>query len=59
MNVEKDQAYWEDWDEPALRRIIQRFPIGSYRFLYGANKKSKLLPWPLRGIGHLLRPCGR
>ena len=24
MNVEKDQAYWEDWDEAALRRIIQQ-----------------------------------
>ena len=24
VNVEKDQAYWEDWDEPALRRIIQQ-----------------------------------
>ena len=24
VNVEKDQAYWEDWDEAALRRIIQQ-----------------------------------
>ena len=24
MNVEKDQAYWEDWDKAALRRIIQQ-----------------------------------
>ena len=24
MNVEKDQAYWEDWDEPALWGIIQQ-----------------------------------
>ena len=24
MNTEKEQAYWEDWDEAALRGIIQR-----------------------------------
>ena len=24
VNVEKDQAYWEDWDKAALRRIIQQ-----------------------------------
>ena len=24
VNTEKEQAYWEDWDEPALRGIIQR-----------------------------------
>ena len=24
MNTEREQAYWEDWDEPALRRIIQQ-----------------------------------
>ena len=24
VNTEREQAYWEDWDEPALRRIIQQ-----------------------------------
>ena len=24
VNAEREQAYWEDWDEPALRRIIQQ-----------------------------------
>ena len=24
MNTEKEQAYWEDWGEAALRGIIQR-----------------------------------
>ena len=24
MNTEREQAYWEDWDEAALRRIIQQ-----------------------------------
>ena len=24
VNTEREQAYWEEWDEPALRRIIQQ-----------------------------------
>ena len=24
VNTEREQAYWKDWDEPALRRIIQQ-----------------------------------
>ena len=38
VNVEKDQAYWEDWDEAALRRIIQQ-----QRKITETSKKMKKL----------------
>ena len=37
LNTEREQAYWEDWDEPALRRIIQQ-----QRKITEASKKSEM-----------------
>ena len=37
VNTEREQAYWEDWDEPALRRIIQQ-----QRKITEASKKLEM-----------------
>ena len=37
VNTEREQAYWEDWDEAALRRIIQQ-----QRKITEASKKLEM-----------------
>ena len=37
MNTEREQAYWDEWDEPALRRIIQQ-----QRKITEASKKLEM-----------------
>ena len=37
MNLEKEQAYWDEWDEAALRRIIQQ-----QRKITEASKKLEM-----------------
>ena len=37
VNAEREQAYWEDWDEAALRRIIQQ-----QRKITEASKKLEM-----------------
>ena len=37
MNTEREQAYWDEWDEAALRRIIQQ-----QRKITEASKKLEM-----------------
>ena len=37
VNTEREQAYWDEWDEPALRRIIQQ-----QRKITEASKKLEM-----------------
>ena len=37
MNTEREPAYWDEWDEPALRRIIQQ-----QRNITEASKKLEM-----------------
>ena len=37
MNTEREQTYWDEWDEAALRRIIQQ-----QRKITEASKKLEM-----------------
>ena len=47
VNTEKEQAYWEDWDEAALRGIIQR-----QRKITETSKKLEMKKLYQRPSGH-------
>ena len=52
VNVEKDQAYWEDWDEAALRRILQQAAQDHGDVLEVGDEET------VSGADYPGRPCG-
>ena len=53
VNTEREQAYWDEWDEAALRRIIQQ-----QRKITEASKKLEIICDDLADVPQLHRPNG-